>query len=140
MGFMTDDERDEFVAERRVAVLAIERDGKAPLLAPIWYRYTPETGFEICMANDSVKARRIRATGRASICIQDESRPYRYVTADGPAETRILTPSERDDILRNIAQRYLGERSGSAYADAFPGHDEALVTIQPDRWRAEFLG
>ncbi|MDH3678686.1 MAG: pyridoxamine 5'-phosphate oxidase family protein [Acidimicrobiia bacterium] len=137
---MTDSERDAFLAERRVAVLAIERDGKGPLCAPVWYRRNADGGFELAMANASAKAHRLRASGRATLCVQDEGRPYRYVTAEGPVILRVLTPEERHEALVDIASRYLGDRAGRAYADGFPGHEEALVTLTPQRWRTEVLG
>lgn len=140
MGTMSDAERDGFLAERRVAVLAIGRDGSGPLCAPVWYRRRPDGAFEIAMADASMKARRLRAEGRATLCVQDEDRPYRYVTVEGPVELRVMGPDERHAALTDIASRYLGPEAGARYADAFPGHDEALVTLTPDRWRTEVLG
>lgn len=140
MAEMTEHERDEFLAERRVAVLAIGREGKGPLCAPVWYRRSPDGAFEIAMADASAKAGRLRASGRATLCIQDEGRPYRYVTAEGSVSLRVLTAEERHQILTDIASRYLGPDAGAAYADNFPGHEEALVTITVERWRTEVLG
>ncbi|MCP3990500.1 MAG: pyridoxamine 5'-phosphate oxidase [Actinomycetia bacterium] len=137
---MNDEERDQFLAERRIAVLAIERDGKGPLCAPIWYRRTDSGLFEIAMANSSVKAKLLRVSGRATLCVQDESLPYRYVTVEGPVSLRVLSNAERHDVLVGIASRYLGDEGGARYADAFPGHDEALVSLTPERWRTEVLG
>ncbi len=139
MAEMTTSERDDFLGEVRVGVLAIERDAKGPLCAPVWYRYSPQAGFEIAMAYASAKSILLRRHGAATICVQDEQRPYSYVTAEGEASVDLLTPEERDDLLRDIAIRYLGEDSGNQYADAFPGHEEAKVTIKPRRWISEVL-
>ncbi len=140
MAEMTDEQRDTFLAERRVAVLAIERPGKGPLCAPVWYRHQAGGAIEIVMADGSAKARLLRAAGRASICVQDEGLPYRYVTAEGPVTVEVMSPTQRDEILRDIAIRYLDQKQGNAYADNFPGHDEALVSLHPERWRSEILG
>lgn len=140
MATMTDSERDAFLAERRIAVLAIGRDGSGPLCAPVWYRRRSDGAFEIAMADASLKARRLRAEGRAALCVQDEGRPYRYVTVEGVAEVRLMSPEERHVVITDIASRYLGAAAGAQYADAFPGHDEALVTLSPSRWRTEVLG
>ena len=51
-----------------------------------------------------------------------------------------MTPEERDEVLRDIAIRYLGEQLGNQYADAFPGHEEAKVTIKARRWNSDVLG
>jgi nitroimidazol reductase NimA-like FMN-containing flavoprotein (pyridoxamine 5'-phosphate oxidase superfamily) len=140
MAEMNSDERDNFLNEVRVGVLAIERDDKGPLCAPIWYRYSTDVGFEIAMAYDSAKSVLLRRHGVATICVQDEQLPYRYVTAEGEAVVELMTGEERDDVLRDIAIRYLGDELGNQYADAFPGHDEAKVTIKPRRWNSDVLG
>lgn len=140
MAEMTESERDAFLAERRVAVLAIERDGKGPLCAPVWYRRSTDGGFEVAMAAASAKATLLRRAGRATLCVQDEGRPYRYVTIEGPVDVRTMSDAERHEAILDIASRYLGPDGGQRYADAFPGHEEALVTLTPDRWRTEVLG
>ncbi|MDE0874876.1 MAG: pyridoxamine 5'-phosphate oxidase family protein [Acidimicrobiales bacterium] len=140
MAEMNSDERDNFLNEVRVGVLAIERDDKGPLCAPIWYRYSTDVGFEIAMAYDSAKSLLLRRHGAATVCVQDEQLPYRYVTAEGEAVVELMTGEERDDVLRDIAVRYLGDELGNQYADAFPGHDEAKVTIKPRRWNSDVLG
>ena len=132
--------RDNFLNEVRVGILAIERNDKGPLCAPIWYRYSTDLGFEIAMAYDSAKSILLRRHGAATICVQDEQLPYRYVTAEGQATVELMTPEERDEVLRDIAIRYLGEQLGNQYADAFPGHEEAKVTIKPRRWNSDVLG
>ena len=140
MAEMNDEERDNFLNEVRVGVLAIERDDKGPLCAPIWYRYSTDLGFEIAMAYDSAKSILLRRHGAATICVQDEQLPYRYVTAEGQATVELMTPEERDEVLRDIAIRYLGEQLGNQYADAFPGHEDAKVTIKARRWTSDVLG
>jgi nitroimidazol reductase NimA-like FMN-containing flavoprotein (pyridoxamine 5'-phosphate oxidase superfamily) len=140
MAEMTASERDSFLNEVRVGVLAIERTDKGPLCAPVWYRYSNETGFEIAMAYASAKSVLLRRHGAATICVQDEQLPYRYVTAEGEVTVEALSPQGRDDLLRDIAIRYLGEELGNQYADSFPGHEEAKVTIMPRRWQSDVLG
>jgi len=140
MAEMTNEERDAFLNEVRVGVLAIERSDKGPLCAPVWYRYSKDVGFEIAMAYASAKSILLRRHGTATICVQDEQLPYRYVTAEGEVTVEALTDEGRDTLLRDIAIRYLGEELGNGYADAFPGHEEAKVTIKPRRWRSDVLG
>jgi len=141
MAKMTDADRDAFLLERRVGVLAIGRDGSGPLLAPIWYEYTPGGGFEICMGGSTAKAVRLRAEGRASICVQDESRPYRYVTVEGPVTVEPIGTIEQVRArLEPMAARYLGPAAGAAYAAAFRTVDEVVVRLTPARWQTEILG
>lgn len=136
---MTDRERDAFLAERRVGVLAVQRRGAGPLLAPIWYLYEPGGPFRIYMGGSTAKAHRLRSEGRASICVQAEDRPYRYVTAEGPVTISLLGEATHEAI-RTMASRYLGDTAGARYADAFATPDEVVVTLQPQRWRSETLG
>ncbi|MEZ5263456.1 MAG: TIGR03618 family F420-dependent PPOX class oxidoreductase [Acidimicrobiia bacterium] len=141
MATMSDDERDAFLQERRVGVLAMGRDGAGPLLAPIWYRYEPGAGFEILMGGSTAKAARLRAEGRASICVQDEGRPYRYVTVEGAVTVESLGGLEAArPAIEQMASRYLGSAAGAAYAKAFRTPDEVIVRLTPERWRTEVLG
>lgn len=139
MAEMADQERDAFLAEVRVAVLAIERPEKGSLCAPVWYRYR-DGCFEIAMANGSAKAKLLRRYGRASLCVQDEDHPYRYVTAEGEVDVTAVSASVRDAFLRDVASRYLGEERGQQYADDFPGHEEAVVSLRPRQWHTEVIG
>lgn len=126
---MTVDEREAFLAGLHVGVLSIQRDGKGPLALPIWYAY--ENGVvEIHMSGSSAKARLLRRHGRATMTVQDENPPYRYVTVEGP----VTVTSERRDI-RPISIRYLGEAAGSRYADENPPDDDSVVVrLTPERW------
>ncbi len=138
MDKMSDTQRDSFLNEVRVAVLVIERADKGPLCAPVWYRYADGV-FQISMENDSAKAVLLRRAGRASLCVQDESMPYRYATAEGPVEVEVISGEVRHELVREMASRYLGDELGRQYADDYPTELEggALVTLRPRRWRTE---
>ena len=138
MDKMSDTQRDSFLNEVRVAVLVIERADKGPLCAPVWYRYADGV-FQISMENDSAKAVLLRRAGRAGLCVQDESMPYRYVTAEGPVQGKVISGEGRHELVREMASRYLGDELGRQYADDYPPELEggALVTLRPRRWRTE---
>ena len=148
---MDDSTRDAFLLERRLGTLAIARVGKGPLLAPIWYRYTPGGTVDICMGGSSAKARRLRAVGRASMSVLDEGQPYRYVTVEGPVTVEDLGEATHDEILA-MSTRYLGAKGGARYTSDFMenlktdtlhddhGTTEVLVRITPQNWRTEVLG
>ena len=138
MDKMSDTQRDSFLNEVRVAVLVIERADKGPLCAPVWYRYADGV-FQISMENDSAKAVLLRRAGQASLCVQDESMPYRYATAEGPVEVEVISGEVRHELVRELASRYLGDELGGQYADGYPPELEggALVTLRPRRWRTE---
>ena len=135
---MADTQRDAFLGEVRGAVLVIERADKGPLCAPVWDRYD-DGAFQISMENDSAKAVRLRRAGRASLCVQDELVPYRYVTAEGPVEVEVISGEVRHELVRELASWDLGDELGQQYADGYPPDLEggALVTLRPRRWRTE---
>src|SRR6185503_4069702 len=78
---------------------------------------------------------RVRRT-RASLCVQTETAPYKYVSVEGPASVGPVKDFERD--VRGIAHRYLGPEIGEMYlagtAEDREKYGGVLVTIRPQRW------
>jgi hypothetical protein len=139
MPVMSEAERDAFLAERRVGVLGVAREGKGPLLAPIWFRHEPGAGLRMCLSGSSAKGRRLAATGRATLAVQAEDFPYRYVIAEGPVTLRRLG-AQTYEAVRAMASRYLGADAGRRYADQFTAEDEVELLLVPDRWQAVIPG
>ena len=151
MATMSDDERDAFLSERRLGTLAIGRVGKAPLMAPIWYRYNVGGTIDIAMGADSAKTKRLRAEGRASMCVIEEGLPYKYVTVEGPIVIEALQGKQAEAEILEISTRYLGRKGGAHYTENFMknlssdnlhdqhGTEEVLVRITPEYWRTEVL-
>jgi len=126
---MTESERDEFLADLHVGILAIARKDKGPLALPIWYQYE-DGDVVIHMDGSSVKAKLLRATGRATMTVQTEAPPYKYVSVEGPV---VVQAEERDDLA--MAVRYLGPEFGRWYVDNNPSTDESVVArLTPERW------
>jgi len=127
---MTEAERSEFLAAVRVGVLAIDHPGHGPLALPIWYQWDDGV-VVISMDGSSLKARLLRAAGRATMTVQDEAPPYSYVSVEGP----VVVAGETGDVLA-MATRYLGPELGKWYADANPSNaDTVLVRLTPEKWR-----
>lgn len=128
---MTETERQTYLAELHVGVVAVEREDRAPLSVPIWYGY--EAGGDVLLWTEegSVKERLIRAAGRFAITVQDETPPYRYATAEGP-----VTSIDRADdaTVRAIAIRYLGEAEGNAFADQNFTETSVIIRMRPKAW------
>jgi PPOX class probable F420-dependent enzyme len=134
---MTRAERETFLADRHVAVLAIADPGWGPLAVPVWYAYQPGDAVSVITANDSRKGRLLRAAGRASLCVQTEDFPYLYVSVEGPlVDTE--HPSKPEDRV-TLARRYLGDELGDAYIDATTAMAPTMTTfrISPERWITE---
>ena len=130
---MTREEREAFLADTHVAVLSLADGERAPLAVPVWYAYTPGGALRFVTGGSSRKVRLIRAAGRASVCVQTETPPYRYVSIEGPAT---ITAPDSERAIRPTALRYLGPQMGEAYLPATAAEHAAsvLVTVKPTRW------
>ncbi len=130
---MTREQREAFLAGMHVGVISIEDPGRAPLTAPIWYDYTPESGAWVLTAKSSLKGLALERAGRYSIVAQQEEMPYKYVSVEGPiVETR---EADKEKDSRPMARRYFGKEFGDAYVDGGTGEDTSFVyRMQPERW------
>jgi PPOX class probable F420-dependent enzyme len=131
MPTMTSSEREAFLADVHVGVIAVERDGRAPLAVPIWYGY--ETGGDVVIWTDagSLKEKLIRAAGRFSLTAQVEEPPYRYATAEG--DVTAIEPATRE-VVEAIAVRYLGAEAGAAFTDQSLSSSSLVIRMRPQRW------
>lgn len=131
-GAMTKAEREAFLADLHVGILAIDEPGRGPLALPIWYRYVDGV-VEIGMDGDSVKARLLRSAGRATLTVQNETPPYQYVSVQGPVE---LVSGGGDTL--EMATRYLGPELGRWYADTNPPTEGSVTArLTPETWRTQ---
>jgi PPOX class probable F420-dependent enzyme len=130
---MTRAEREAFLANTRVGILAVQQPDHGPLAVPVWYEYAPGGAVRVVTGPDSEKARLLRAAGRASLTVQAETPPYQYVYVEGPVTLGEPDP-ERD--IRATALRYLGEQMGQAYLAMTADQPAVLVELRPERWRS----
>lgn len=135
---MNEEQQQQFLAEMHVGVVAIARDGRAPLAVPIWYGYQPGGDIKLLMSPDSLKARLLAEAGRFSLCAQSEKLPYKYVMVEGPVvETR---PADVEADARPMAHRYLGPEMGDQYIDDGDDSDSIVVLMRPEVWYAVDYG
>lgn len=131
---MTKAEREAFLADLHVGVLAVAAIGDdPPLAAPIWYRYEPGGDVLLSTGADSVKARLLAAAGRASFCVQQEDIPYRFVTVEGPVV--IDGPDEVE--RRRIVDRYMPAELAERYFNESASYPTVTVRLTPERWRTQ---
>jgi nitroimidazol reductase NimA-like FMN-containing flavoprotein (pyridoxamine 5'-phosphate oxidase superfamily) len=126
---MTAEEREAFLADVHVGILSIARSGKGPLALPIWYQYE-DGDVLIGMGGNSLKAKLLRRAGRATMTVQTETPPYKYVMVEGPV---VVLAEQRDDYA--MASRYLGPELGKWYAENNPSTSESVVVrLTPENW------
>lgn len=129
---MNREEREAFLSGVHVGVVAVNRDGRAPLAVPVWYDYTPGGEVLIWIDGGSMKDRLFRAAGRLSICAQDEEWPYRYVTAEGPIVSQDAAVTEAEALT--IARRYLPAEEAAQWVKASLNDNSLLVRMRPENW------
>lgn len=128
-------ERDDFLNEANVAVLAtVDARGRAHA-APIWYLY--EDGvFVMATGRGSQKHRNIEEHPNVTLVIDRRTLPYYAVMAQGTAE---IGPPVDGETRRRLATRYLGEELARGYLARTQGDESVSIRLRP-RKLIEFNG
>ena len=128
-------DRDDFLKEPNVAVLAtVSRRGR-PHAAPVWYLYE-DALFIVSTGRGSQKHRNVEAHPDVTLVVDRRTLPYYAVMARGRAEIGPpLTPEQR---LR-LAVRYLGESLGQRYVERTSAEDSITIRLRPAKM-IEYLG
>lgn len=132
---MTTAEREIFLEELHVGVLAVARPDRGPLTLPIWYLV--DGGDVVMHANQgSLKVQLLEAASRATLVVQTETPPYRYASVEGPVR---FGPVTVDPFV--LAARYLGEELGRWYADERVDVERTVeVRLRPEHWNTYDFG
>jgi len=127
---MSDAEREAFLKEPNVAVLAtVDRGGRAHA-APVWYLY--EDGrFLISTGRGSQKHRNVEANPEATLVVDRRTLPYYAVMVRGRAE---VGPQMSDEERLRMYVRYLGEEMGRAYVARGSGEDSISIRLSPRKF------
>jgi len=129
---MTRQERLHFLGDTpRVGVLSVDAPDRGPVSAPVWYTLEADGVPTFSVGATSQKSARLRDAQRATMCIQSEEPPYRYVSVEGPTQER--GPSS-DDSRRDRAIRYLGSEFGQLYFASTRDDAEMTFVLVPRRW------
>ena len=134
MTHMTQDEKEAFLADLHVGVIALSDGDNGPLTVPIWYDYEPGGDLWLLTGPDSRKGKLLAEGTRVGLCAQTEDAPYKYVSVEGPVVS--ISPGDVQAHTLPMAVRYLGEEIGRQYAEANASDNSVLVKIKPERWLA----
>ena len=118
--------------------LATVKKNGSPHVVPIWFvvevnsrnRNTVATIY-FTTGRDSVKAKNIQRDSRVSICVDDQTPSFSFVSIYGNAK---LIPYRQKDVLKwatKIAERYMGKKNAKEYGERNSGEEEVLVRIRP---------
>lgn len=135
---MTVEEREGFLAGVHVGVVAVSRPGRAPLATPVWYDYAPGGDVLVWTDRGTVKEGLFREAGRFSICVQDETPPYRYVTAEGPVVEIDRAPTGTEAL--RITSRYLPADEAARWVEENLRANSLLVRMRPEKWLSADYG
>ncbi len=107
-------EIERFLCARRVAILALARDGRPPLCSPVWYEREPGR-FLILVEATSAKARLLEKCESVptTVTVQSEVPPYRHALILGRA--RIVPALDTAGLNARLARHYLGRVGGDLY-------------------------
>jgi nitroimidazol reductase NimA-like FMN-containing flavoprotein (pyridoxamine 5'-phosphate oxidase superfamily) len=123
----------QFLAEPRLGFLTTAPLGDEwPRPVPVWFE-TIDQSVQLFTSPDSPKARRIRATPRASLVAANEvGEPENWVAVTGPA--RIETEGVYD-LVRRLADRYwdLANPELSAIVDTFVSQPQIRIVIDAEQ-------
>ena len=129
---MTTGERVAFLGDTpRVGVLSVDAPGRGPVSAPVWYSLEAGAVLTFSVGAASRKAVLLREAGRATMCVQSEEPPYRYVSVEGSTEER---GASSDESRRDRAIWYLGPEFGELYFASTRDEAEVTFALQPERW------
>ena len=133
MTSMTQAEKQAFLADVHVGVLALNDGDRGPLKVPMWYEY--EHGGELWFLTGSQlrKGRLIQVGTRVSLVAQTEDAPYQYVSVEGPVTA--IAPADPELEGLPMAVRYLGPEKGKQYFDSMSEWG-VTVRVRPERWLA----
>ena len=132
--YMTRAEREAFLADVHIGVLAINEEGLGPSTAPIWYLYEPGGEIEFSMSGSSRKAQLLKVGSRVSLVAQREAMPPGYVSVEGVV-TSIGDPVT-DEFIERLYRRYLDEDEVQKRLAARDGAGGSIILrVQPEHWR-----
>ncbi len=147
MPVLTEKEGKSFLKEDGLLMrIGVVREDGSPLVIPIWFLYEEDSIYFTPRAK-SEWFDCLKRDARVSLCIDEQTLPYRKVVVDGSAE--MLYDLGKDDIWRDlylrIAKRYSPEEMAEAYVHNTIDQERALFQVQLGiskvrTWRMPFEG
>jgi PPOX class probable F420-dependent enzyme len=128
---MSETEWKQFITQgTRTGKLATTRKDGRPHVVPIWFVLD---GDELVFntGESTVKGRSLVRTGQASLCVDDETPPFSFVTISGPV-TISTDPGELLDSATRIAARYMGEQRAEEFGRRNAVEGELVVRLRAE--------
>ena len=144
---LTNKERLTFLGEREVLMrIGVVRPDGSPLVTPIWFIHDSDTIYFTPRAQ-SEWFECLKQDVRVSLCIDEQTLPYRKVVVEGDAEMihDIGEDNVWRDLYRKIALRYGANEMADAYIQNTIDQERALFRVQMENskvrtWRMPLEG
>lgn len=121
----------------------VKKDG-SPHVVPIWFvlAYSSSRGKRVgdiifTTGSTSVKAKNIQRDNRVSICVDDQTPRFSFVTVYGNAKIYHYRQNKLFEWATKIARRYMGKDNAEVYGRRNSTEGEVIVRIKPTRIIAE---
>lgn len=122
----------------------VKKDG-GPHVVPVWFvldnqkdRTTEKVGDIIFTTYEgSLKARNIQRDNMVSICVDDQTPQFSFVTIRGTAKIVRQKYSELLKWNTRIAERYMGKSNAKEYGEKNSTEGVILVRVKPTKIIAE---
>jgi PPOX class probable F420-dependent enzyme len=117
-------------------ITTVRKDGR-PHVVPIWFILDGDDSninVVFTTGQDSLKGKHMLRDPRISLCVDDQTPPFSFVSIDGIAE--INREPDLSDLLNwatKIAGRYMGQDNAEAYGKKNAVKGEFLVRIRPTK-------
>jgi PPOX class probable F420-dependent enzyme len=132
--------QDTFAAK----LTTVNKDG-SPHVVPVWFvlderkNRTTKKIEDIIFTTyeNSLKATNIRRDNRVSICVDDQTPQFSFVTIHGTAK---IVRQKYNELLKwntRIAERYMGKSNAKAYGKRNGTEGVILVRVKPTKIIAE---
>ena len=134
--FRNNAQREEFLAEPRLAILITNSDRGAPIGVPVWFEWTG-TNVHMFAGRETPKIDRIKRDPIASVLVTNAvGEPEAWVAFDGPID---LGDNGGIELATRLADRYwdLDNDQQRAVLSSWQSAPDAfcLMTLKPERIR-----
>ena len=124
------EERDEFLAQPKIAHMVTLRPAGTPHVAPVWFLWDGEEGSKgrawVMADGNAVKVRNIERNPAVALSIATPERPLSYVVLEGQAE---VTSEGLAQVVERMCVLYDGPDRGAEFAKELLG-DERMVLLR----------
>jgi PPOX class probable F420-dependent enzyme len=120
---------EQFLAERRNAVLGTIRKDGSPQLNPMWFHWTGEV-FHISTTRSRFKYNHLKRDPRVTLCV-DDAAGFKTVIVEGRAQI------VEDDIwgpTRVIVEKYVDKDHVESRLARLRTEPRVLLVIRPEKW------